>query len=281
MDAKARVDYLTMINIPISNKIPELEIALNAVIAASDIVLEIYHNKFEYTSKNDGSPLTAADLNSNKILKEFLSKTGHQILSEEDVDKTDRLNKDTIWIIDPLDGTADFVDKTGEFTIMVSLVQKKLPIIGVIGWPVKKEFYIAQKESGVLKFDTKSWSSIKVSDVSDLYRCSIIGSRHHLSDADKSFIESLRAAQFTSIGSSLKAVKISSGKADAYITTTTKMKEWDTAAAHCIVYEAGGRMTDMSGNELTYNNANVSHNNGILVTNGIIHDNIVQAYQRL
>ena len=270
-----------MIDIPIDNKIPELEIALNAVIAASDVVLEIYHNKFEYVSKNDGSLLTVADLYSNKILKEFLSKSSHQILSEEDEDNIDRLNKDTIWIIDPLDGTADFVDKTGEFTIMASLVQKKVPIIGVIGWPVKREFYIAQKESAALKFDTKSWSRIKVSDISDLSRCSIVGSRHHLSDVDKSFIESLGAVQFTSIGSSLKVVKISSGKVDAYITTTTKMKEWDTAAAHCIVHAAGGKMTDMCGNTLTYNNTNVSHQNGILVTNGIIHDKIVQAYQRL
>ncbi len=270
-----------MTDIPISNKIPELDIALDAVTAASAVILEIYQEEFEHIKKSDGSPLTRADISSNKILKEILRKSGHHILSEEDEDDTDRLNEDTIWVIDPLDGTSDFVDKTDEFTTMVSLVHKKTPIVGVIGWPVKGQFYIAQRGCGVLKFDAKGWSNIKVSDVSDLSRCRIVGSRHHLSDRDKSFITSLNAAQFTSIGSSLKVVKISSGEADAYITTTTKMKEWDTAASHCIIHEAKGRMTDMCGNELTYNNYDVYHRNGILVTNDIIHREILQAYQKL
>ena len=83
------------------------------------------------------------------------------------------------------------------------------------------------------------------------------------------------------LGSSLKVGKISSGQAEAYITTTNKMKEWDTAASYCIVSEAGGKMTDMLGNDLTYNNKNVHHQNGILVTNGLIHDKIVEEFKKL
>ena len=99
-----------------------------------------------------------------------------------------------------------------------------------------------------------------------------MGSRHHLSEKEKAFIEKLGISDFTSIGSSLKVGKISSGEAEAYITTTNKMKEWDSAAAYCIILEAGGKMTDMSGNDLTYNNKNVYHENGILATNGLVHD---------
>jgi 3'(2'), 5'-bisphosphate nucleotidase len=95
------------------------------------------------------------------------------------------------------------------------------------------------------------------------------------------FIKKLGIKDFTSIGSSLKVGKISSGEADAYITTTNKMKEWDSAASYCLVSEAGGKMTDMAGNDITYNNKIVNHQNGILVTNGLIHDKIVKEFKKL
>lgn len=95
------------------------------------------------------------------------------------------------------------------------------------------------------------------------------------------FIKKLGIKDFTSIGSSLKVGKISSGEAEAYITTTNKMKEWDSAASYCLISEAGGKMTDMSGNDITYNNKIVNHQNGILVTNGLIHDKIVEEFKKL
>jgi len=124
-------------------------------------------------------------------------------------------------------------------------------------------------------------NKISVTKIDQLSKCRTIGSRHHLSDKEKKFIKKIGIKDFTSIGSSLKVGKISSGEAEAYITTTNKMKEWDTAASHCIISEAGGKMTDMLGNELTYNNKNVYHGNGILVTNGLIHDKIVQEFKKL
>jgi 3'(2'), 5'-bisphosphate nucleotidase len=95
------------------------------------------------------------------------------------------------------------------------------------------------------------------------------------------FIEKLGIKKFTSIGSSLKVGKISSGEAEAYITTTNKMKEWDSAASYCIINEAGGKMTDMLGNDLSYNNKIVNHKNGILATNGLIHDKILEEFRKL
>jgi 3'(2'), 5'-bisphosphate nucleotidase len=268
-------------DIPISDKIPELKIAIEAVIEAGNAILEIYQKDYKTSTKNDDSPITDADLKSNEVIKNILSQTKHWILSEEDKDDLGRLSQETIWIIDPLDGTSDFIDKTGEFTVMISLIKNKKPILGVIGWPTEKTLFVAQKDSGAFKFSNEKWEKISVTKISEVSKCRTVGSRHHLSDKEKSFIKKLGIEDFTSIGSSLKVGKISSGEAEAYITTTNKMKEWDSAASYCIISEAGGKMTDMLGNDITYNNKDVYHQNGILVTNGLVHNKIVEEFKKL
>ncbi|MFB5602956.1 MAG: 3'(2'),5'-bisphosphate nucleotidase CysQ [Candidatus Nitrosomaritimum aestuariumsis] len=270
-----------MYDIPISNKFPEMDIALQAVKEAGSAILEIYGEKYQTSTKNDNSPITEADVKSNEIIKSILSKTSYQILSEEDKDDKSRLSKDTIWIVDPLDGTSDFIDKTGEFTVMIALVKDQKPILGVIGWPTEETIFAAQKDNGAFRYSEGQWEKISVTEISELSKCRAVGSRHHLSDREKMFIEKLGIENFTSIGSSLKVGKISSGEAEAYITTTNKMKEWDSAASHCIINEAGGKMTDMLGNEITYNNEIVNHQNGILVTNGLIHNKILEEFKKL
>ena len=270
-----------MNNIPISSKIPELDIAIKAAQEASNAILEIYKNDYNTFTKSDNSPVTDADLKSNKVINEILSNTKYSILSEEDLDDQSRLLKDMIWIVDPLDGTSDFIDKTGEFTVMIALIQNKKPILGVIAWPTEKTLFVAQKNCGAFRYSNDKWDKISVTQIDELSKCRTVGSRHHLSDKEKKFIKKIAVKNFTSIGSSLKVGKISSGEAEAYITTTNKMKEWDTAASYCIISEAGGKMTDMVGNELTYNNKDVYHKNGILVTNGLIHDKIIEEFKKL
>ena len=270
-----------MKDIPITDKIPELEFAIKAAKEAGEAILEIYQSDYETSTKNDDSPITDADLKSNEVIKKILSQTTHHILSEEDSDDLSRLTQEMIWIVDPLDGTSDFIDKTGEFTVMISLIKNKKPILGVIGWPTEKTLFVAQKGSGAFRFSNDEWKKISVTQISDIPKCRTVGSRHHLSEKEKSFIKKLGIEDFTSIGSSLKVGKISSGEAEAYITTTNKMKEWDSAASYCIISEAGGKMTDMLGNDITYNNKDVFHQNGILVTNGLIHDKIIEEFKKL
>lgn len=270
-----------MKDIPILNKIPELDIAIKAAKEAGDAILEIYQKDFEASIKKDDSPITDADLRSNEIIKKILSQTGHTILSEEDKDDHSRLSQEIVWIVDPLDGTSDFIDKTGEFTVMIALIKNKKPILGLIGWPTEKTLFVAQKGCGAFRYSNDEWKKISVTKVSELSKCRAVGSRHHLSEKEKSFIKKLGIRDFTSIGSSLKVGKISSGEAEAYITTTNKMKEWDSAASYCIILEAGGKMTDMLGNDITYNNKEVFHQNGILVTNGLIHEKIIEEFKKL
>lgn len=261
--------------------IPEFEIALDAAIKAGKEIMKIYKTDFESKNKKDNSPITIADLKSNKIIKDALSSTGWTILSEEDKDDKIRLKQNRVWIIDPLDGTTDFINKTGEFTVMIGLVDRNKPFLGIIYWPAEDTIFAAQKGNGSWMYVKGSWKKISTSKISKLSECRAVGSRHHLSETEKKILEKLQLTKFTSIGSSLKVGKISNGEADVYLTTTKKMKEWDTCASYCIISEAGGKMTDMRGNDLSYNNKTVNHEKGILVTNGLVHDGIVEEFKKL
>ena len=116
--------------LPFNSRQPELEKILAGVVKAGEKIIEIYNTDFTSEKKDDDSPITQADIESNKILKEVLGETGISILSEEDIDDKKRLSEEKIWIIDPLDGTTDFVNRTGEFTIMVGLVENHKSILG-------------------------------------------------------------------------------------------------------------------------------------------------------
>ena len=258
--------------------LPETELAINAVKEAGNAVMEIYKHDFTSTTKKDNSPLTEADLKSNDIIKKIITSTGYPILSEESLDDKKRLDYDKIWIVDPLDGTSDFVSKSGEFTIMIALVDKHEPILGVIYWPTNDILYVAQKGCGAYKFVNDVWEKLTISKRSDLRNCRALGSRHHLSSHEVNFLKLLNIEKFSERGSSLKVTDICSGAADLYFTMTNKIKQWDTCASNCLITEVGGKMTDMLGNELKYNTENIYHDNGILVTNGIIHDIVTERY---
>ena len=269
-----------MKTLPISSKVSGIEYVIDTVIEAGERVREIYESDFEVSKKDDNSPITKADLESNKIIRAALEKTGIPILSEEDVDDKSRLNSDKIWIVDPLDGTTDFVNRTGEFTIMVGLVENHIPVMGLIYWPTKQKLYYAERGMGAFcsHSDTVEecvWEVISVRETQNLEDCLALVSRHHLSDREKKILDHLKITHTASIGSSLKVTEISSGMADVYLTTTNKMKQWDTCASFCIISEAGGKITDVAGNELVYNTDIVNHENGLLVTNGFVHNEVV------
>jgi len=266
-------------DIPIENPFPETQLAIQAALEAGKTVMNVYNQEFSSTLKNDNEPLTEADVKSNQIIQKIISDSGHPILSEESVDDKKRLDSKKIWIIDPLDGTSDFIKKTGEFTIMISLVEDHIPILGVIYWPTEKKLYLAQKGQGAFKSDNGAWSKLTVSNISELENCRAVGSRYHISEKEQNLINRLNISQFTSKGSSLKVADISSGIAELYFTTTNKIKQWDTCASYCLITEAGGKMTDMFGNDLKYNTERLNHENGLLVSNGLIHNHIIKIYR--
>jgi len=266
-------------NNPLTNQMTETPVAIEAAIKAGKEVMDVYNQKFSSTLKIDNEPLTEADIKSNNIIQKIISQFGYPILSEESIDDKKRLASDKIWIVDPLDGTTDFVKQTGEFTIMISLVEGNRPILGVIYWPIKDTLYLAQKDQGAFKLENGDWSRLSVSNVSELDKCRAVGSRFHISDIEQNLIKRLNISQFTSKGSSLKVADVSSGSADLYFTTTSKIKQWDTCASYCLINEAGGKMTNMFGNDLEYNTEKLNHENGLLVSNGLIHNDVISIYR--
>jgi 3'(2'), 5'-bisphosphate nucleotidase len=264
--------------IPFVDPIEETGFAIDAVTKASRVVLDVYNTEFSTDFKNDDSPITKADLQSNEIIKKTLSASGLPILSEEDEDDENRLDSKKVWIVDPLDGTSDFVNRTGEFTIMVGLVENKKPILGVICRPTTNTLFLAQKGKGAYMLQNNSWQRLVVSKTADLKKCKAVGSRFHLSEQEKSFFKTLGVSSFESRGSSLKVAEICMGLADLYLTTSNKIKQWDTCASFCLATEAGGKMTDMYGREILYNTEKLNHENGLLVTNGLVHDEIIRQY---
>jgi len=270
-----------MAELPVSSKIPHLETIIDTITKAGDKILEVYESNFQVEKKDDNSPITKADLESNKIIKESLLQTRIPILSEEDTDDKSRMDSEKVWIIDPLDGTQDFVNKTGEFTVMIGLVENHIPIMGLVYWPTEKKLYFAENGFGAFCYDSQGWTKISVRNVEEVAKSLALVSRHHLSDKEKKMLDHLKIKNTASIGSSLKVMEIASGRADIYLTSTNKMKQWDTAASHCIISEAGGKMTDISGNDLVYNTESVNHENGLLVTNGSIHEEVVSKISKL
>jgi len=266
--------------LPFNSNIPELEKIIDCMIRAGEKIIEIYNTDFSTEKKDDDSPITQADIESNRILKEVLDETGITILSEEDADDKKRLTEERVWIIDPLDGTTDFVNRTGEFTIMVGLVENHKSVLGLIYWPTKKKLYLAESGKGAFCHN-EEWEKIQVSMMSELQNCHALVSRHHLSEKEKNFLDEMEISVVTSMGSSLKVTEIASGDAEVFVTSTNKMKQWDTCASNCIISEAGGKMTDLFGKEFSYNTEGVYHENGILVTNGLVHQDALDAISRL
>ena len=264
--------------IPFSNPLPETNLAINSVIDAGKTVMKIYNQPFETKIKSDNSPITEADIASNKIIQKIISTSDYPILSEETKDNKKRLEKETIWIIDPLDGTSDFINKTGEFTIMIGLVRKQVPVLGIIYCPPQNTLYVAQQNQGSYQLAGEKWSKISVSTISDLTKSRTVYSRHHSEESERLFFKYIKTKKLTKRGSSLKAIDVASGTSELYFTSTNKIKQWDTSASYCLITESGGKMTDLNGQDLEFNTKMIDHKNGILVTNGLVHSKIVKEY---
>lgn len=228
----------------------------NAVRRAGCKILKIYESDFQVGLKEDRSPLTAADTAAHRCLTEALKSLPVQfpILSEED--KTlayqERKRWLTYWLLDPLDGTKEFINRNGEFTVNVALIHNHEPVLGVVHVPVWDTTYYAAAGLGAYKqIGEKTPQAIQVRKAAA--RLVIVGSRSHQTPAFAAYLERLDGQyELISIGSSLKFCLVAEGLADLY-PRLGPTSEWDTAAAHCVVVEAGGFVVDLSGKPLRYN----------------------------
>ncbi len=250
-----------------------LQTSIEAAIAAGKKILEIYEQDFTVETKADNSPLTMADRASHEIIKEHLKDTGFPVLSEEgkQMDFDERKAWNTFWLVDPLDGTKEFIKKNGEFTVNIALIKNGTPVLGVVYVPVTGVLYFGDEEQGSYIFKIKEAEGKSVSEIIEnaiklpeavsngVY--TIVASRSHSTPETESFIEDKKKVHgevnLVSAGSSLKLCLVAEGKAQVYPRLAPTM-EWDTAAGHAVAKFANCKVFDYKTNrELTYNKENL------------------------
>lgn len=250
----------------------ELSKCIEACHIASKVILEIYNsNCFNTEIKDDNSPVTKADKESNEIICKILKDNFplYSILSEESIDDKTRLNNDYVWIIDPIDGTKDFIAKNDEFTINIALCYKKQIVLGIVYIPAKNIYYYAVKNNGSYKVANNETLKINVNSKSkDL---TVLTSRFHLTDEEKRVIEKHNKIikHIKTVGSSIKGCLIAEGLAEISYRFSDGTKEWDTAAMQLIVEEAGGLVVKHDKTPLKYNKEEVRNIGGYIICNKI------------
>ena len=248
-----------------------LEISKKLAVDAGRKIMEIYQDEkhFNIEYKADKSPLTIADKLSNQIIVEGLRKAfpSCAVLSEEEKDDRDRLRREFCFIVDPLDGTKEFLKRNGQFTINIALAYKHRSIMGVIYVPVSGDLYYAWKGYG-------SWLRSCEGKVSRLHVSAatapeeirlVVSSSHGCRQTDK-LIEKKQFRELIRIGSSLKGCLVAKGDAEIYYRYNPTM-EWDTAAMQCIAEEAGAVFRQMDDSEMLYNRENVCNEKGFYIIN--------------
>ena len=259
-----------------------LHLAIRAAIDAGEEILKIYATDFNVEYKGDASPLTIADEKANEVINDYLKKTDIPIISEENkqISYDERRKWSRCWIVDPLDGTKEFVKRNGEFTVNIALVDKGNPFLGVIYVPVTKTLYFTS-EDGSTSFKAEldntdaAVESIvsKASEIAPLAGLSepvkIVGSRSHLNDDTRAFVANIekdKSVEIVSRGSSLKFCLVAEGLAHLYPRYAPTM-EWDTAAGQAICKAVGVEVIDITTDKpLQYNKENLL-NNYFLVKN--------------
>jgi len=233
---------------------------------AGKAILAIYHGNEEITAniKKDDSPVTAADLAAHRIIEDGLTALWPEIpvLSEEaaeDFDWSRRRQWSQYWLVDPLDGTKEFIKKNGEFTVNIALIHKNLPVLGVIHAPVFHETFWAAQGQGAY-FESKEQTATLMSAAEFSFgqeHLKVVGSRSHSNPKTAEYLSRFNSYEMYSMGSSLKFMLLAKGEAHLYPRTGPTM-EWDTAAAHIILREAGGEIIRFdTGEVLTYNKENL------------------------
>jgi 3'(2'), 5'-bisphosphate nucleotidase len=239
-----------------------LPIAITAAEQACKEILEVYNSgDFQAEVKGDNSPLTIADKRAHHKIADILQPTNLPLLSEEgkEVPYSERKNWEYFWMVDPLDGTKEFLKRNGEFTVNIALIHKNKPVLGVVAVPATGEVFYGTLETGAFlkhngddhKLDLRRTTDLKAQGLR------VVASRSHMNEDTEDFINSLKDPSLVSSGSSLKFMLLINGKADVYPRYAPTM-EWDTAAAHAVVNSAGVKVLQFnSEQELVYNKENL------------------------
>jgi 3'(2'), 5'-bisphosphate nucleotidase len=240
---------------PMKRNLAGLAHALLPIVSrAGAAIMQVYGSSFAVQHKGDDSPLTMADLESQRIIIEGLSQLTPDIpiLSEESAAApwTERQSWRELWVVDPLDGTREFVKRNGEFTVNVALVVEHEPVLGVVAAPAHDLMYWGA--AGIGAYSQTGASATRIQTVAPQQPLRVVGSRSHASAQTASYLARLGPHTLTGVGSSLKFCLLAEGKAELY-PRFGATSEWDTAAGQALLEAAGGHVTRMDGHRLRYN----------------------------
>ncbi len=256
----------------------ELETAKRLGREAGGILLEYYKNAIQVQWKGHDDPVTAADHAANEMLVRELNRhfPDDAILSEELPDDLVRMDKDRVWMVDPLDGTKQFIEHIGEFAVMIGLAVEGEAKLGVVYHPsVDRMFYAAP---GIGAFVEEKWTTkrLHVPVINDAAKMVAAMSRSHHSPTVDRICERLGVTGRIRHGSvGLKFGLIAEGRAHLYVHLGSRTNQWDTCGPEAILREAGGMITDITGAPMRYNRSDVHNLKGIVASNGTIHDRII------
>jgi 3'(2'), 5'-bisphosphate nucleotidase len=238
------------------NNLPQLMFAARDIACmAGEKIMQVYQQDFAVIEKADHSPLTEADMAAHHYIVAQLAKlSDYPILSEESAQLpfAERSQWDTYWLVDPLDGTKQFVQRTDEFCVCIALIHHHQPILGAIYLPVKQISYYACQQQGAFKQVDQQETIISSQTNKSAHLPTIAVSRSHSKGDTQRFLENLGEHQLRISGSAIKACWVAEGKADLY-PRLWPTSEWDTAAAQCILEQAGGELTTIDGKAMRYN----------------------------
>jgi 3'(2'), 5'-bisphosphate nucleotidase len=257
----------------------DLEVARTLAVRGGAILLKHYAQP-SVSWKGRGDPVTEADRAASAFIVEELRRQFPEdgILSEEESDDVERLSRSRVWIIDPLDGTTEFIQHFDEFAVMIGLSIDGTARLGVVYQPTREKLYYAASGCGAFLIENRSTRLLQVSHESDPRAMTIAVSRsHHSSDID--IVQRRLGTEKTVCSGSmgLKVGLICEGRAHLYLHTSRHTSQWDACAPDIILHEAGGRMTDIFSAPLRYNASELRNLGGVIASNGIIHDRIAEA----
>ena len=262
----------------------EIDFAAKVAREAATIVNTFYVGSSEVRYKTDDEPVTEADRSANQHIVARIQAMFPEdgILSEESKDDLTRLGKSRVWIVDPLDGTKEFIARNGEFSIMIGLAIEGRPVLGVVMQPDPGLLYVGAVNHGAYMVEAGDRIPLTVSDCDQVSKMVLVSSRSHRQQIVDKIRSALRITSERVSGSvGLKVGLISRQLADLYVHPSPGCKEWDICAPYALLEAAGGRMTDCWGNPLVFNKRDVRAHNGLVATNGLAHDEIIDTVARI
>ena len=262
----------------------ELRLAVDLAREAGAAILEFYEKPLEIEQKesfSDSEPVTEADRVANELIVKALQREFPEdgILAEESIDTSRRLDRKRVWMIDPLDGTNGFIDGNGDFAVQIGLVEDGQAVLGIVYQPLTGVLFRAVRGEGAwIERPDFEPERVTVSTQNEISKMRLAASRSHRSPRMDKVVKAFRVREEVRRGSvGIKVGLICERQCDLYVHLSPRTKQWDTCAPQIILTEAGGKITDLFGEPLRYNVLEVQNRNGLVASNGTVHDEIIDA----